>query len=190
MKINIASIHHDSFVNGPGSHSVIHFQGCNLKCFGCFNQELQSEDEKFLMTPEEILNSINKQNPQPSGIVISGGEPLLQPEGVRELLKFIMKTDYRVILYTGFTLTEIDDFHYDDIVSMSDLLLAGPYFSGKEMVKFPYTKSKEMIYFSNRYRPEDFNNLKRFEIRVGSNGVTILGFPADDVIRRVKRFIV
>ncbi|MDD6478778.1 MAG: pyruvate formate-lyase-activating protein [Oscillospiraceae bacterium] len=75
-------------VDGPGVRFVVFLQGCNLRCKCCHNPDTWSIKEGTEYTPEQIV--LKAQNYREyfgneGGITISGGEPLLQSDFVREI---------------------------------------------------------------------------------------------------------
>lgn len=83
---------HESFgtVDGPGIRYVIFTQGCPLRCKYCHNADTwKKEDAKMIETPEETFLEICKYKNyiKNGGVTITGGDPLTQPEYVKELLK-------------------------------------------------------------------------------------------------------
>lgn len=83
---------HESFgtVDGPGIRYVIFTQGCPLRCKYCHNCDTwRREDAKFMETPEQTFLEICKYKNfiKKGGVTVTGGDPLTQPEYVKELLK-------------------------------------------------------------------------------------------------------
>ncbi|MFW5789756.1 MAG: radical SAM protein [Bacillota bacterium] len=80
-------------IDGPGNRTVIFFQGCNLNCNYCHNPEtieVYSDgrvipDSIYLLTAAELIDRIKQNFSYISGITVSGGEPLLQAEFLKEL---------------------------------------------------------------------------------------------------------
>ena len=66
----------------PGRIACILFtHGCNLRCPFCHNATLVTEGyEPESVSEEEILSYIRKRRGVLDGVVVSGGEPLLQPD--------------------------------------------------------------------------------------------------------------
>lgn len=76
--MRIAGYNPNSFVDFPGNIAAIVFVGgCNLRCWYCHNAEIL--DTKEFLSDEAILARI-KENFLLDGVVISGGEPTLQPD--------------------------------------------------------------------------------------------------------------
>jgi anaerobic ribonucleoside-triphosphate reductase activating protein len=134
-KIRLHSILSESKVNGPGSRIVIWTQGCSKGCKGCFNPETWDTKSGLDMSVYELYNLIKDLLPANTGITITGGDPMEQSESLFYLLKIINdnlldKLPDGIILFTGYTLEEIDN-HEDKllshIVGLVDLLIDGRY---------------------------------------------------------------
>lgn len=76
--------------DGPGIRFVLFLQGCPLRCLYCHNVDtLDMKEKKMVMTPEEIIKEVLKVKGfiKSGGITISGGEPLVQADFVKEVFK-------------------------------------------------------------------------------------------------------
>jgi pyruvate formate lyase activating enzyme len=69
-----------SLIDYPGKVSAIVFTfGCNFRCPFCHNRELVIASEEGASIPEEeIFSHLEKRRGMLEGLVITGGEPLLQ----------------------------------------------------------------------------------------------------------------
>jgi len=89
-----------SLIDYPGKISAVIFtQGCRFRCPFCHNPELVVP-EKFTepISDEEVLNFLDSRKNRLDGVVISGGEPTMQPDlvdFVSQLKKmgFLVKLD-------------------------------------------------------------------------------------------------
>lgn len=101
---NISSIE-TGFVDGPGVRCVVYFQGCGLRCIYCHNPEnLNCKTKKNLMTPTKLLDKILKYKSyfgKNGGVTFSGGEPLLQPKFLHEILKLCKEHGIHTALDTA-----------------------------------------------------------------------------------------
>ena len=89
----------------------------------------------------EIINKV-KNNPLLDGITLSGGDPLLQVEGVIELSKKCKQLGLNVVCYTGFTFEELKKFKdFDRIVQDIDYLIDGRYVDSLRDLSLKYRGS-------------------------------------------------
>ena len=75
-------------LDGPGVRFVIFLQGCPLRCRCCHNPDTWATDGGKEYTAEELVARalrFREYFGEDGGVTVSGGEPLLQTEFVREL---------------------------------------------------------------------------------------------------------
>jgi pyruvate formate lyase activating enzyme len=81
--------------DGPGVRAVVFMQGCPLRCACCHNPDTWDFNGGKEATPEEIFAKIKRLKNyfgESGGVTVSGGEPLMQPEFIKELFT-LCKTD-------------------------------------------------------------------------------------------------
>ncbi len=84
-------------IDGPGVRFVVFMQGCNLRCGCCHNPDTWSLSDGTEFSPEEVVNKAKRFTEyfgDDGGITVSGGEPLLQPEFIKEL--FVLCKNYGI----------------------------------------------------------------------------------------------
>jgi organic radical activating enzyme len=105
----------------------IRFSGCDINCKFCDTPT----DKFFELEPQELLSKIKQYDNNYHSISFTGGEPLLQKDFLKEVLKLTAKENYRHYLETNgilpAALEEVID--YIDIVAM-DLKLPSSTFQG------------------------------------------------------------
>ena len=105
-------VHHflpASRANGPGVRAVLWTQGCSLACPGCFNPETHTRQGGSDVPVADLLAALRALPAEVEGITISGGEPLQQAPALTNLLREVRaQTPLSVILFTGYTLAEIE----------------------------------------------------------------------------------
>ncbi len=124
----IARIIYPIKVLGPGIRIGIWFAGCSHGCKGCSNPELWNADAKYELDCSQVMSLIDSiaETNQVDGITLTGGDPLEQPEALRELLpKLVLITD-DILLYTGYKYAQIRD-KYEDILRFVAVVVDGPY---------------------------------------------------------------
>lgn len=118
LKGHIHSLETFGTVDGPGIRFVLFMQGCLLKCQYCHNPDTWGLNEGKEMTVEEVLAEIepylNYYKSSGGGLTVSGGEPTLQAQFVKQLFTEVKK---RWNLHTT-----LDTNGYNDGSKISDLL--------------------------------------------------------------------
>jgi pyruvate formate lyase activating enzyme len=78
-------------VDGPGIRFVIFTQGCRLRCLYCHNPDTRDPHQGREVTVDDLMTEILTYRSYMAysggGVTVSGGEPLLQPEFVREIFR-------------------------------------------------------------------------------------------------------
>jgi pyruvate formate lyase activating enzyme len=123
MKGRIHSIESMGLVDGPGIRTVVFFQGCALRCSYCHNPDTWTTEGGIELSSEELLQKILRFKPyferSGGGVTFSGGDPLLQPDFLIEILKLCKENNIHTTLDTsGYGLGK-----YDEILEYTDLIL-------------------------------------------------------------------
>lgn len=101
----INSIETMGLVDGPGVRFVVFLQGCPLRCKFCHNPEtweMNKFNEEY--DPKKLVDKIKRYKPyfgQDGGVTFSGGEPLMQPEFLKECLKLCKEEGINTCLDTS-----------------------------------------------------------------------------------------
>lgn len=92
-------------VDGPGVRFVVFMQGCPLRCGCCHNPDTWDMDgEHKEYTPDELTGMAchyKEYFGEAGGITLSGGEPLLQADFVREVFMLCHKNGINTCLDTS-----------------------------------------------------------------------------------------
>ncbi|MBL8920326.1 MAG: radical SAM protein [Myxococcaceae bacterium] len=76
--------------DGPGLRTTVFLAGCPLRCAWCHNPEAFAGDTARWVEAEEVLDEVLADRDffeaTGGGLTVSGGEPLLQPAFVKEVL--------------------------------------------------------------------------------------------------------
>ena len=102
--MKIAGIEKTSFVDFPGKLAAVLFTpGCNLDCFYCHNRSLLGGTGRFeTYYPETLMEWLKERAGFLDGVVITGGEPTLQPD-LAAFIRRIRTVGYAVKLDTNGT---------------------------------------------------------------------------------------
>ena len=80
--------------------AVVFFKGCPLKCPFCHNPDLQENDGKGEMEWADILSFLSSRKGKLDAVVLSGGEPLMQPDIV-DLARQVKELGFKVGIHTS-----------------------------------------------------------------------------------------
>lgn len=79
--MEIAGYLKTSLIEWPGKiTSVIFTSGCNFRCPFCHNADLVLNKKPFLIKVSEVLVDLEKRKKWTDAVVVTGGEPTLQPD--------------------------------------------------------------------------------------------------------------
>ncbi len=102
MKVRIGGILDMSTVDYSGKvSSVIFFHGCNFRCPFCYNIALIEGNDYQELEITEVIEKIKKNREFIDAVAITGGEPTLQIEGLKELCKGLKSMKLLVKLDTN-----------------------------------------------------------------------------------------
>ena len=118
--MNIGGIVKNSLVDYPGNIACVVFTvGCNMKCWYCHNKHLLKYSDKVF--EQEVIDFIISRKNFLDGVVVTGGEPTLQPD-LKSFIAQIKALGLKVKLDTNGTnfdiLKELIDEKLLDYVAM------------------------------------------------------------------------
>jgi anaerobic ribonucleoside-triphosphate reductase activating protein len=136
----------ESVVDGPGVRMVVFTQGCLRHCPGCHNPDTHDPAGGEWAHTEDILNRF-RAKPLLSGLTISGGEPVLQALAVAELARGIKVSGKTVLLYSGYTLEELQALSCNDeavalLLAHTDILIDGPFIEVERDINLAFRGSR------------------------------------------------
>lgn len=120
--LNIHSIETFGTHEGPGIRLVVFLQGCHFRCLYCHNPDTWKLDAGKKIDIKTILDQLEKQKDYfgtKGGLTVSGGEPLIQREGLIELYKEVKKRGFHTALDTNGSILDEKTkelFDYTDLV--------------------------------------------------------------------------
>ena len=104
IKGKVHSIQSLAATDGPGVRFAVFLQGCNLRCGCCHNPDTWNISGGTEYTPIEIVEKATHYKEyfgNDGGITLSGGEPLLQPEFVKEVFRLSKEAGLNTCLDTS-----------------------------------------------------------------------------------------
>ncbi len=179
--LNIYNIETSNYVNGNDCRYVLWLQGCDLGCVGCWNQQTWSLEEKTVKSVDEVFTQIKSLENKIDGITFSGGEPFLQALELCKLAKLIKKnTKLSLQIFTGFEKNELVTEEQKELLTYTDILVAGRYNNTKE-------NNNQKVYLLNeKIDIWQFNN-SDIEIDIDDNlDMKITGYPTNGFINKIK----
>ncbi len=157
---------------------VLWLQGCPRACPGCMAPEWRAAtggQDLSVATLHDLIMASGGE-----GLVVSGGEPLLQYAELCELLTGVRRKGRGVIVYTGFTEAEVQR-RFAQILSLADILIPEPYMVQQNDGGGLRGSSNQPVRFlTQRYvsETEYFNAGKRaIEVEVEADYMIICGVP-------------
>lgn len=119
MTGRIHSIESCGTVDGPGVRFLTFLQGCPMRCLFCHNPDTWDAHAsvRYEMTPEQLLAETLRYRHyiRHGGVTVSGGEPLLQAEFVRDYFRLCRAKGLHTALdtsgaiYTDLTRSVLDE---------------------------------------------------------------------------------
>lgn len=108
LRMVIKGFQRVSLLDFPGKISAVVFiPGCNFRCPFCYNRDLVLNPGRLKTVPEaDIFSYLQKRRSVLDGVVVTGGEPLLQ-EGLPQFLKKVKEMGFLVKLDTNGSRTEV-----------------------------------------------------------------------------------
>jgi anaerobic ribonucleoside-triphosphate reductase activating protein len=187
---------HASRANGPGFRAVVHFQGCSLRCEGCWNvrsHKFHGPEVSTAMVAQEINTAIRTSSLE--GVTFSGGEPMQQVSALVELMHQIraLAPTASMGMFTGYMEAELDTGRYVTRPSTSpaekqrlwevvrgclDFAVMGRYDRTQPgAAPLRTTRNQRLVLFSRRYEERDFRE-QIVEVAIAGDGKAVMtGFP-------------
>lgn len=189
MLLNINSIRECSESEGIGKRFAIWTQGCMKRCRNCCNTHMQPIIKKHIIDCDDIIEQIkySKENYHIEGITLLGGKPILQSKGLAYIAKWCRENNLSVILFSGYTLEEINASNFDralELLKYTDVLIDGEYIDElyDEERGFIGSSNQKIYFFTDVYTQKDFDNYKGYislELIIDNNTIKINGWPSN-----------
>lgn len=192
-----------STVNGPGERAVVWFQGCDLRCPGCFNLASHPFDRNREKPVDEVAEWILSYHAI-EGVTFSGGEPFQQAGDLRHLCEYIKlrRPDFSIGVFSGHTLQELVRGRWHWKAPGKDAWIKGDpalFMAIKQFLDFGVfgrfqqtmacndkplcgSRNQEVVFFTNRYSLLDLEP-QGYEVTISAAGghSIFTGFPPPNI---------
>lgn len=182
MELNLAAFLRYSTVNGPGKRAVVWVQGCPIRCRGCFNPGMWSPDPAVRCDTEYLADVISGI-PGVRGVTFSGGEPFCQAAALSDLGARLRGAGLDILTFSGYAydvLQRSPDPGWQRLLSLTDLLVAGPYIAElRSNLPLLGSSNQQIVVLSGRLFPPVCQPDRHLvEITITPGGDRIMsGFP-------------
>lgn len=110
-------------LDGPGVRFVVFLRGCPLRCAYCHNPDTWEQKGGMEVSAQEVYERIERCRSyfgRRGGVTVSGGEPLMQADFLRELFSLCRKAGIHTALDTSGCLYSPK---IDEVLDLCDLVL-------------------------------------------------------------------
>lgn len=178
--LRVADFCHKTTAFGPQPACVLWLQGCTRTCPGCIAPMWQDPAGGQEHSVAKVHSWI-EQSDMPV-LVVSGGEPLDQWQGLHELMRTTSRDARSAILYTGYTYTELlQHSGFQSLIPFFDLLICGPYIEELNDSKgLRGSSNQELIFRTARFeawREWFVSGARTLEVEIRSDFVRMTGIP-------------
>jgi anaerobic ribonucleoside-triphosphate reductase activating protein len=192
--LEIAQMIPDTEAEGPGRRFAVWVQGCPMRCPGCCNPQMLRFGGGEPIAPLALAaRAVATEGIE--GVSLLGGEPFAQAAACARFAEAVRGEGLSVMVYSGFTLAEIEDKRdrgepgVGDLLAACDLLVDGRWVRElPEGERRWIGSSNQVMHFrSDRYRPDDPRmrmrntveiRLRRSDLGDGGAELIVNGWPA------------
>jgi anaerobic ribonucleoside-triphosphate reductase activating protein len=176
--VRVHAVEPRSRANGPGVRFVVWFQGCTLGCPGCFNPATHAVDPARGAPGDIPIDELAAAMAAAgaTGLSLSGGEPLQQPQAARALLDAARARGMSTLAFSGYTIDEIRGLPGGpEVLARLDVLIDGRYVAGDRLATGLRGSANQRIQLlTDRHSLAEVEATPVAEIRIGPGGEVIL----------------
>ncbi len=183
MLIQIDRMYSPVTTLGYGRRFGIWTVGCPRHCKNCSNPELQATTPTKSIEVETVLRIVSQYANSIDGITITGGDPLMQPDAVKELLIGLESMGIRdILVYTGYTMAEINlSSKLSGLLPHIGVLIDGPYIDDLNDNKGIRGSSNQKIWLLRDELSERYLNVEQWDRKTqiinSNNSLYAIGIP-------------
>jgi anaerobic ribonucleoside-triphosphate reductase activating protein len=192
--LRVAQVVEQSRSEGPDVRFCLWLQGCELRCPGCCNPEMfdfaspAATDVPVARLVEQIRAVSGIE-----GITLLGGEPFHQAPAAAALAVAVRELGLGVMVFTGYYYADlVSEEPASELLSGTDLLIAGPFVTGAHSVTRPWVGSdnQEVHLLSPRYHDHPAltpRHRQSVHMQVQDGELRISGWPGVvDVVKKTS----
>ena len=176
--IRVARVVPSTTAEGPGTRFAVWVQGCSIRCDGCFNPHLWTDQGGTPTTVEALAERAINANVQ--GVTLLGGEPTEQAAALADFAAAVRHAGLSVMTFSGHTYETLrmlaaTNASITRLLEATDLLVDGPYLADQPDLTRPWVGSTNQQF---RFLTDRYANLRsalgtlpdRIEVRVAPDG--------------------
>lgn len=184
--VNLASIRTCTTSEGPGKRFALWVQGCERRCKGCCNPEMQPFVRKTVVDTADIISLIKRSCDESGieGVSFIGGEPILQAEGLADIAEWCQDNELTVLVFTGYLYQELSDMRntqVERLLKSVDIVVDGEFVVEKIDTERDWigSRNQRVHFLSDKYSPgvEYQNGVKSMEIMLSEDSIMVNGWP-------------
>jgi len=180
--MQIAHIHPQSEIYGPGTRFVIWTQGCSLGCAACWNKAFWPFDRGEAMPIAQLQAQIIAMGDAVEGVTILGGEPFDQAAELSQLIDGFSNLGLSIMVYSGYTKAELEAAGHARILAQVDILVDGRYEHSKRNTSLRWrgSENQQVWFLSARHADFELHDQQEIEIVLEASGLQrTYGYPED-----------
>jgi anaerobic ribonucleoside-triphosphate reductase activating protein len=180
-RLNVAATCVATDVLGPGRRGVVWVQGCPFACPGCVAPEWIPDRTATLVEVDELVTEL-LSDPAVIGLTFSGGEPMMQADGLARLAAAARRQrELSVICFTGFTIRQLATPSARALLAQVDVLIDGRYVRSRDNGRGLRGSTNQRVHWlTARISPADYDfedRARTVEVRLSGRELLLVGVP-------------
>lgn len=170
-----------TMAEGPGKRACIWVQGCSIHCPGCLVPQTWPPNGGKNIHVKKIARTI-LNNHDIEGVTFAGGEPFDQAKPLTYLAKILKSFDLSILTFTGYLIEDLQSSEnpdWLDLLSVTDILVDGPYMREKFDLSRPWVGSSNQRYHfltprHSNIKSDLLNTPNNVEVKIQRDGKIII----------------
>lgn len=193
--IGVSRLHFPVTTLGPGRRAGIWLQGCSIRCAGCLSRDTWAP-ATAVTDITAVADWVEAQaGNRMTGITVSGGEPLDQPERLRALL-FDLRgrprlADMDVLLYTGYAYSVASRRH-KAVLALADAVISGPYVASRPSRHRWIGSGNQVLTLLTARAGERFTEPvgpRQLQVSADGGRIWMTGIPGEGDLKRLQALL-